>query len=85
MATGRRHHPENERIKHRYLLYLREAKRLSNASVDQAASAIAAFEKVTGFRAFRNFHIEQARRFKRVNSGTRRRASRWPKRRSTPG
>lgn len=66
MATGRRHHPENERIKHRYLLYLREAKRLSNASVDQAASAIAAFEKVTGFRAFRNFHIEQARRFKRV-------------------
>ena len=62
----RKHHPENERAKHRYLAYLREAKRLSEASVDQAASAIAAFEKATGYRDFRKFHIEQARRFKRV-------------------
>jgi hypothetical protein len=33
--------PENERIKHRYLTFLREAKRFSPSSVDQAAAAIA--------------------------------------------
>ena len=61
----RKHNEENERLKRRYLIYLREAKRLSEASVDQAASAIAAFEASTGYRDFRRFHIEQARRFKR--------------------
>ncbi|PJK31339.1 tyrosine-type recombinase/integrase [Minwuia thermotolerans] len=61
----RKHHPENERIKRRYLTYLREAKRLSETSVDQAAAAIAAFEASTGFRDFKRFHIEQARKFKR--------------------
>ena len=62
----RKHHPENERIKRRYLLYLREAKRLSEASVDHAAAAIAAFEESTNYTDFRRFHIEQARRFKRL-------------------
>lgn len=62
----RKHHPENERIKRRYLLFLREARRLSEASVDHAAAAIAAFEASTNHTDFRRFHIEQARRFKRV-------------------
>ena len=62
----RKHHPENERIKRRYLLYLREAKRLAEASVDHAAATIAAFEASTNHGDFRRFHIEQARRFKRV-------------------
>lgn len=61
----RKHHPDNERIKRRHLQYLREAKRLSEASVDQAAAAIAAFEASTGYRDFKKFHIEQARKFKR--------------------
>ncbi|WP_417514752.1 tyrosine-type recombinase/integrase [Minwuia sp.] len=61
----RKHHPDNERIKRRHLQFLREAKRLSEASVDQAASAIAAFEASIGFRDFKKFHIEQARKFKR--------------------
>lgn len=61
----RKHHPDNERIKRRHLQYLREAKRLSESSVDQAASAIAAFEASTGWRDFKKFHIEQARKFKR--------------------
>lgn len=60
----RKHHPENERIKHRYLIYLREAKRLSEASVDNAAAAIAAFEASTGYVDFKRFKIDQARRFK---------------------
>jgi integrase len=64
----RKHHPENERIKRRYFIYLREARRLSEHSVDQAAAAIAAFEGATAYRDFRKFHIEQARRFKRTLS-----------------
>lgn len=60
----RKHHPENERIKHRYLIYLREAKRLSEASVDSAAASIAAFEVSTGYTDFKRFKIDQARRFK---------------------
>ncbi|MBU2090530.1 MAG: tyrosine-type recombinase/integrase [Alphaproteobacteria bacterium] len=62
----RKHHPENERVKRRYFLYLREAKRLSEATVDQTAAAIAAFEESTGYKDFRRFRIEQAQRFKRV-------------------
>lgn len=61
----RKHRPKNERIKRKYLIYLREAKRMSEKSVDQAAAAIAAFEASTGYRDFAAFHIEQARAFKR--------------------
>jgi integrase len=57
--------PENERIKHRYLAFLGEAKRFSPSSVDQAAAAIADFEAATGFKDFRQFRIEQAQSYKR--------------------
>ena len=60
----RKHHPENERIKRRYLTFLREAKRLSVASVDHAAAAIAAFETANGYRDLRKFDVEQALKFK---------------------
>ena len=62
MAT---HNPRNERIKHQYFAYLKEAARYSEASVDAAAGAIAQFEKSTGRRDFRIFHTEQAIAFKR--------------------
>ena len=62
----RKHHPENERIKRDYFAYLTEAKRLSEKSVDQIAAAISAFEASTGCKDFKRFHIEQAKRFKRV-------------------
>jgi len=62
----RKHHPENERIKRRYFQFLREAKRLSEPTVDHVAAAISAFENSTGYRDFKKFHIEQAQRFKRV-------------------
>lgn len=62
----RKHHPENERIKREYFSYLTEAKRLSEKSVDQVAAAIAAFEASTGFKDFKRFHIEQAKKFKRL-------------------
>lgn len=61
----RTHSPENERIKRRYLAYLREAKRYSEASLDGVAKALHRFETYTRFKDFRAFHIEQAIAFKK--------------------
>jgi integrase/recombinase XerD len=55
---------ENERIKRNYLQYLREAKRCDMATVDKAADAILRFERSTGFKPFKRFHIDQAVKFK---------------------
>ena len=59
------HNPENERIKRRYLAYLKEAKRRGEPSVDSAAKAFSRFEIYTKFRDFKAFHREQAVAFKR--------------------
>lgn len=56
--------PENERLKRRYAEYLKEAKRLSEATVDKRLAAIALFETETGRRDFKAFNIDQAIRFK---------------------
>lgn len=64
-----KHHPENERIKRQYFAYLEEAKRMAPSSVDQIAASIALFEKSTGYRSFKAFHIEQAKKFKRDLDG----------------
>lgn len=61
----RKHHARNERMKRQYAIYLEEAQRMEPKSVDQALAAIAAFEASTGWRDFAQFHIEQARKFKR--------------------
>jgi len=58
------HNARNERSKHAYFTYLREAKGLSEASIDQVAKAISRFETYTRCRDFRDFHIEQAKAFK---------------------
>lgn len=65
----RNHHPKNERIKRQYAGWLREAQRMSEKSVDQVLAAIAQFEASTGYKDFAAFHIEQARKFKRVLEG----------------
>jgi integrase len=54
----------NERLKRAYLTYLREAGRLSEASVDQAAAAIDRFGAYNRQRSFKAFHIQQAVGFK---------------------
>ncbi len=59
---------KNERIKYEYSAYLKEAKRMSAESVKEAMAAIALFEKSTKNRDFSVFHIDQARRFKRLLS-----------------
>lgn len=61
----KKHHPENEKIKWQYLRFLEDAKRMKAESVDQVAAAIASFEQSTGWKDFRLFHVEQARKFKR--------------------
>jgi integrase len=59
------HNADNERIKRAYFLYLKEARRLSEDSVDAAAAAISRFERYTKYRDFRKFRTEQAVAFKR--------------------
>ena len=59
------HNAENERIKRAYLIYLKEARRLGEHSIDAAAAALAKFEDYTKYRDFKRFHIQQAIGFKR--------------------
>ena len=59
-----KHNALNDRIKRRYFVYLREAKGMSEASIDQVAKAISRFETFTNGRDFKAFHIEQAKAFK---------------------
>jgi integrase len=60
-----RHNPENERIKRKYIAYLKDAKGMSEQTVDAAAKALSRFEEYTRHRAFKAFHVEQAQAFKR--------------------
>jgi integrase len=62
---ARKFHEENERIKRHYLQFMREAKRSDMATVDKAAEAILRFERSTGFKPLKRFHIDQAITFKR--------------------
>ena len=66
----------NERVKHRYLHYLKEVKGRDDASIDGAAKAIHRFEDYTKHRDFKKFHIEQARGFKAHLGATRNAANR---------
>lgn len=59
-----KHHSENERIKRQYFIFLKEAKRLNESSVDGVAKAISRFESYTKYRDFKAFHFEQAVGFK---------------------
>src|SRR5690242_4686116 len=59
------HNANNERVKHAYFAFLKEAKRQSDASVDACAKALARFEMYAKFRDFKAFHISQAIGFKR--------------------
>ncbi|MBL4572626.1 MAG: tyrosine-type recombinase/integrase [Gammaproteobacteria bacterium] len=60
----KKHNPVNERIKHKYREFLKEAKRQSEASVDAAEGSLALFERYNGFTDFKKFHHKQAVGFK---------------------
>ncbi len=57
-------HPQNERVKRRYLQFLREVKGRDPASIDGVAKALERFDSYNRYRDLRKFHIEQAQAFK---------------------
>ncbi len=61
----RKHNPENERIKRKYLVFLEHAKRQNVATIDGVAKALIRFEEHTKFKNFKTFHFEQAVSFKK--------------------
>ncbi len=58
------HHPENERVKRDYLIWLKEARGRSEPTLDIAAAAIDRFQAHTRHRDFKTFRPEQATSFK---------------------
>jgi len=59
-----KHNANNERIKRRYLYFLKEAKRQSEQTVDTVAKALNRFEVHSKYRDFKAFHYKQAIAFK---------------------
>ena len=60
-----KHNAENERVKRKYLVFLKEAKRQNEGSLDAVAKALSRFEKYSKYRNFKAFHFEQAVGFKK--------------------
>lgn len=59
-----KYNAENERVKRDYVTHLRLAKSKQEATIDGVFKAIDRFERSTGFRSFKSFHIEQAKAFR---------------------
>ena len=59
------HNANNERIKRKYVAYLKDAMGHSEATVDAVAKALTRFEENSKFRDFKRFHFELAVTFKR--------------------
>jgi integrase len=57
--------PANERLKHRYFQWLRDAKQMNEKSVEQVAMALDRFECFSSRRDFKQLRAEQAGAFKR--------------------
>ncbi|MEM0991066.1 MAG: site-specific integrase [Pseudomonadota bacterium] len=55
---------DNERLKHRYLGYLKDAKGRDEATLDKVAAALTTFEAAVGGRDFKRFHRDWGERFK---------------------
>jgi integrase len=54
----------NERVKRAYFDFLRQAMGRSEESLEAVAAALHRFESYTGFRDFKDFHVEQSKGFK---------------------
>jgi len=61
----KKHNPANERIKRNYFIFLKEAKRHSESTVDATAKALSRFESHTKYKDFKAFHFKQAVAFKK--------------------
>lgn len=60
-----KHNADNERIKRKFFVYLKEAKRHCEPTLDASAKALDRFEVYTKHRDFKTFHPEQAIAFKK--------------------
>jgi integrase len=60
-----KHTSDNLRIKRKYLVWRKESRGLSDASVDKSAAALSVYETFLNGKDFRSFHSERARSFKR--------------------
>jgi integrase len=61
----KKYNANNERIKRKYLTFLKQAKGQNEASIDAVAKALARFETYNKCRDFKAFHFEQAIGFKK--------------------
>ncbi len=61
----KKHNANNERIKRKYLTFLKQAKGQHEASIDAVAKAIVRFESYNKYKDFKAFHFEQAIGFKK--------------------
>ena len=61
----KKYNANNERIKRKYLTFLKQAKGQNEASIDAVAKAIARFESYNKQKDFKAFHFEQAIGFKK--------------------
>tara|TARA_R110000851_G_scaffold280799_2_gene434160 strand:+ start:3590 stop:4687 length:1098 start_codon:yes stop_codon:yes gene_type:complete len=60
-----KHNPNNVRINRKYFIFLKEAKRQDESTIDGVAKAINRFEQYTQFKDFKQFHFQQAVGFKK--------------------
>ena len=56
--------PANQRIKHDYFAYLKQANGRDEATIDSVAKSLDRFEESTKARDFKRFHRQQAVAFK---------------------
>ena len=61
----KKHNANNERIKRKYLTFLKQAKGQNEASIDAVAKAIVRFESYNKYKDLKAFHFEQAIGFKK--------------------
>jgi integrase/recombinase XerD len=61
-----RTNPKHDRVKREFLVWLKDARQRSAATVDQARHAIDRFEVYAGFKDFGSFNKEQALGFKKA-------------------
>lgn len=66
-----KHTSDNLRIKRKHLVWLKDAKGLSQSSIDKAAASIAIYDRWLKGKDYRAFHSERARAFKRHLQGLR--------------
>ena len=61
----KKHNANNERIKRKYLTFLKQTKGQNEATIDAVAKAIARFESYNKYKDFKAFHFDQAIGFKK--------------------